>query len=950
MDGRPRVVGAATGRPPAMVERTHELAALADCLRGIQGGGPDGGPSDTARVVVVEGVAGIGKTALLEAAREMAAEAGVRTLWARARHLAATAPYDLLRRLLGPAVAARGGPGALTGAPAFAAPLFIPGAGSDAGVDYGCHWLLAALAEEGSLLVAVDDAHWADVDSLRVLCDAAEDLRTIPLAILVAARPTADPAVQPLLARLATLGWASLVRPAPLTESGAAAVLRGAFGRAPDEAFVRACTQASGGNVFYLRELIRPLVAAGLPPGVSAAGELAATGPDALVRTVQGRLGELGEVATRLAQAAAVLGDDTPLWQVSALAGIDAGRAGHEAARLAAAAILARTDPAGFNHPLVRVAVEHTVGPGGLGALHARAARLLDDAAAPARQVVQHLILAPPTGSAQTVRLLTDEARQDLAAGSVTVAHQLLQRALAEPPSASARPAVLLALAESERAVGEPAAARAHLIEVAETGPRELAISAMAELFELLYALDDQEGATRLHDRAFAAKPYGASAAELRLRAQLLVHVATGLAKNAPAELFDFDLGSLPMESGEQRRLLLCAAIHCRAADACRPDEFLAHLRRSVRGLPADRPLTYWETLAALEAAAYLASVEAMADAEAVLERLCPDVARLRGAAPDLQAEWTHRTVLNTLRRGRFEEALARLDYAEEFAGRHRLAVYTGLAHYARGCLHLERGDYREAGRELLLGPVEAGVIGALGDLLSGRPAQALARLALPAGAAAPTEREIEFEAHLVASHAHELLGDRDAAIREAERELAIRRRHGPSFRLALALRRRASFAPARGAVALLEEATRVCAGTPRLPVLARVQASHGAALRRAGRLREARTVLAEALDHTGRLGMTRLGRRVADDLHAAGGRPRRTRVTGVGSLTDSQATVARLAAAGRTNREIAEGLYVSIKTVETHLAAVYRKLAVTRRDQLEPALAGNSQGGYPDA
>jgi DNA-binding CsgD family transcriptional regulator len=935
VDRQPAVHGGAA-ELGVIVERARELGALTDCLRDIRAG--------AARVLVLSGVAGIGKTALLEAARARAQAEGVRVFGARAPQLVTAPPYELLRRLLGPVVARLGGPGTLTGAAAFAAPLFTPGATLAAGVDYGCQWLLASLADDGPMLVAIDDAHWADAESLRVLADAAEDLQGAPLAIVVTTRPTADPRVQPLLARLATLGSARLLQLAPLTTDGVTEVVREAFGEDPDPAFALACAQASGGNAFYLRELVRPLVAAGRAPAAAAASDLAATGPDALVWTLRSRLGELGEVAGEVARAAAVFGDDTPLRDVAALASVDQRRAGQEARRLVAAAVLALADPTVFPHPLVRAAVEQTAAPGDLGALHAQAARILRAAGAPAAQVVPHLMLAPPAGSPEAAELLAAEGRRDLLSGSAVPALQLLRRALAEPPPPSLRPAVLLSLAEAERAVGEPAGAGEHLTEVIETGPRELALRAMADLFEVLSNLDDREGARRLHERALTARPYGDSPAELSLRAVLLVRHANGLAGPAPAELLDLDLDRLPMDSGEHRRLLLCAAIQRRAVGACTAAEFVAYLRRSVRDLPHDRPLTYWEVLAALDAAAYLASVEEMSDADDVLDRLRPDVARLRGIAPDLQAEWTLRTVLNTLRCGRFEEAETRSAEAEEFAARHGLTAYTELTAYARGSIELERGNYEEAGRLLLAGPVHAGIVGALGELLSGRPSEALGRLGLPTDSDAPiAEQEIEFEPHLLASHAWELLGDRDAARREADRELEIRYQHGPSFRLALALRRRASFAPARDAVTLLDEAVLACAGTPRLPVEARVRAARGAALRRAGRLREARAELMAALDLTGRTGMTRLGERVTRELRAAGGRPRRTRATGVDSLTGGQAAVARLAAGGSTNRQIAENLYVTIKTVETHLAAVYRKLEVPSREHLAAALAESS-------
>jgi DNA-binding CsgD family transcriptional regulator len=913
------------------VERERELSVLSEGVRGLG--------ASLGTVVVVEAVAGQGKTALLEFARDLASADGIQLLGARARHLEATTPYELLRRLLGPWVYRHGGPAGLRDAAAFAAPLFTPGAEAAAGVDYGCQWLLAALADDGPLVVVVDDAHWADADSLRVLADLAEDLRHEPILLVVAARPAENPAVQPILARLATCPAAVLVRPAPLTATGVRAVLRDAFGTELPGPFAEGCLRASGGNVFYLRELIRPWLAAGAVPDAAAVRELDATGPSALARTVHARLGQLGEASTLLVRAAAVLGDGTPLAHAAALAGLDDRHAVVEAARLTAAAILARGDPIHFPHPLVLAAVEHLAPPGLLASMHARAVTMLRAAGAPDRQIAQHVLASPPAASADVSRLLLAEARRNLDSGSASVAHQLLLRALAEPPPTDARPAVLLALAKAERAVGELPQARVRLTEIIDRAPRRLRIEAISDLLEVLDDLDDRAAVGDLHRRAFATRPYGNSPEEIRLRAILLVHVAIGLAPAAPRRLTNIDPWTLPTRSGEERHLVVCSAIYRRAAEAGAEDEFLAHLKRAVRDLPADRPLTYWEVYAALEAAAFLASVEAMSEADEVLGRLRPDVARLQGAAPDLRAEHSHRVILNLLRRGQFEDALAQVTGAEAFAHRHGLVSYAGFANYARGCIRLEHGDYPEAGRLLLRAPTGEGAITALGLLLADRPAEALALLAqfrYELDPAAPVhETEIQFEPHLIASHAHTLLGNRDAAVAEADRELAVRRRHGPQFRLGLALRRRATFAPTRDAVTLLEEAVRVCAATPRLPVLARVSAGYGAALRRHGHLVEARLRLTEALDLADRLGMTRLRGRITADLRAAGGRPRRSRVTGVEALTQSQRAVAELAARGHTNRQIAERLYVTIKTVETHLAAVYRKLGVTGRDRL---------------
>jgi DNA-binding CsgD family transcriptional regulator len=767
--------------------------------------------------------------------------------------------------------------------------------------------------------------------------------------LVVATRPAENPAAQAVLAKLATTESATVLTPAPLSEAGVGDVLRDAFGAEPAEALTRRCAKASGGNVFYVRELIRPLVAAGLLPDATAERSIDLAGPAALTRTVRARLGELGPAATDLAVAAAVLGDGASLRHVIALARLDPDEAGQQAARLTGAAILATPEPVSFVHPLIRAAVEQTAAPGVVDGLHSRAAGILRAAGQQDRDVVQHLAAASPAADEQVCRMLLSEARTDMEAGSIAVAHRLLIRAVAEPPPPDMRPDVLLALAGTERAIGDVQGARAHLDEVVKTGTRAAAIAAMSDLFEVLYGMDDDEAVRALHRRALAIEPYGDTPEELRLRAMLLAHAAIGMTPAAPARLVTVDVDRLPARSGEERHLLICAAIHRRATRAGSIDAFTRRLRRAVSALPQDRPLTYWEVFAALEAAAFLASVEAMDEAHAVLRQIVPDVARLRVVAPDLQAEWNHRTSLNVLRRGRFEEALAHLAVAGDFADRHGLTVYTSLAEYGRGCVAWERGDYAEAGRLILRGPTDRALIAAQGLLLSGRPAEALSSLAsfgFAVGLDAPVqEMEIQFEPHLIASHAYGLLGDRDRARAEAERELRIRRLHGPAFRLALALRRRATLAPTREALPLLAEAVEVCADTARLPVKARVRAGHGAALRRAGRLAEARAELTAVLDLADRLGMVKLRDQVAANLRSAGGRPRRTRTIGVDSLTESQLVVAQLAAAGRTNRQIAEDLYISVKTVETHLAATYRKLGTIGREGLASALDDASPG-----
>jgi len=97
---------------------------------------------------------------------------------------------------------------------------------------------------------------------------------------------------------------------------------------------------------------------------------------------------------------------------------------------------------------------------------------------------------------------------------------------------------------------------------------------------------------------------------------------------------------------------------------------------------------------------------------------------------------------------------------------------------------------------------------------------------------------------------------------------------------------------------------------------------------------------IAVALDTAHRAGAALLAEQAETEIRATGARPRRVLLTGVESLTASESRVAELAADGLTNREIAQALFVTMRTVEGHLTQVFRKLDLSSRDQLAGALA----------
>jgi DNA-binding CsgD family transcriptional regulator len=187
--------------------------------------------------------------------------------------------------------------------------------------------------------------------------------------------------------------------------------------------------------------------------------------------------------------------------------------------------------------------------------------------------------------------------------------------------------------------------------------------------------------------------------------------------------------------------------------------------------------------------------------------------------------------------------------------------------------------------------------------------------------------------------------GDRAAARATAEDGLVAARRWGTPHVLVDALR---AAGLVTGSRALLEEAVAVAAEGESPLEHARALTDLGAALRRAGSVREAREPLRTAVDLAVCCGAGAIARRARDELVAAGARPRRLRSTGADALTATQRRVASMAAEGMTAREIAQALFVSEKTVETHLTQVYRKLGISARAQLADALCDRRDSRRP--
>jgi DNA-binding CsgD family transcriptional regulator len=179
--------------------------------------------------------------------------------------------------------------------------------------------------------------------------------------------------------------------------------------------------------------------------------------------------------------------------------------------------------------------------------------------------------------------------------------------------------------------------------------------------------------------------------------------------------------------------------------------------------------------------------------------------------------------------------------------------------------------------------------------------------------------------------------GEPQRAAGLAAEEVELARRWGAPRAFGNALR---VHGLATGDVALLFEAVAVLEGSAARLEHARALTDLGAALRRAGRRVDAREPLRAALELAHACGATALEETARTELVASGAKPRRQALSGAESLTPSERRVATMAAEGLTNRDIAQSLFVTPKTVEVHLSSAYRKLGIGSRTQLAAALA----------
>jgi DNA-binding CsgD family transcriptional regulator/tetratricopeptide (TPR) repeat protein len=941
-----------------LLERDRELERIARCLqRARQGHGS---------ALVVEGPAGIGKTVLLAAARDAAGREGFRVLRARGAELEQEFAFGVVRQLFEAVVAGASGQaraGLLDGPPGVAARLLgLPGGGDHIpggapvvpdpsfAALHGLYWLCANLAAERPLALVVDDAHWADGASLRFLAFLLPRLEELPAAVLLGARPAEAGQSQELLAALTMDPVTEVVTVAPLTPSGVARLVAAGLGVEPEPPFATACWEATGGTPFLVRTLIEALREERIAPVTSSAAKVQNIATATLGRWAMLRLAHLGPDAARLARAVAVL-ERAELDQAARMAGLEP-LDGASAADLLVRAGVLNEAPLSFAHPLLRAAVYREIAVAERAEAHRRAARLLAEAHSSPARVAEHLLATTPAGDDWVVEQLRAAAAEATARGAPESAAAYLRRAVTEPPSAEVEGGMLLELGAAEFSAGQ-LGWHDHLEEAVEAAGDDPARTAAALLFA--NALRFHHGlaeAIRVCDGVSARLDSRDAEAHLTLEAMSVLcgllydSTAPSVADRARALLFEATERVVP------RQALAVAAFV--AAMANEPADQVADLARraiaaGARPLPEPGdPPWFQSAVIALNCAERCDEAQVLLDA-AVIE------AQTAANGMILPAVLAHRAWL-ALRRGDLTAAEADARALRDAPGRSPPLLYALMAAGVVVEVLVERGDLD--GAERALGPLAAELPGtslpatilrhARGRLLFAQRRfgealddfRAVGEIATGGLAISPCWLPWRSDAALAAL----AFGDPDTARGLSDEELELARAFGASRALGVALRAAGLVAGGQLGQALLGEAIEVLAGPDTRLEQARALADLGALLRRSNHRVEARHLLRQAIDAAYRVGATALARRAETELRATGAKPRRVLLSGLEALTASERRIAELAAEGHTNREIAQTLFVTARTVEGHLTNVFNKLDVNARTALPAALAAPTQ------
>jgi DNA-binding CsgD family transcriptional regulator len=874
-------------------------------------------------VLFVEGEAGLGKSSVLDTARAWA-EPELRVGLGQGDAMEMSLPFGVLDQALttlgGPALAA--GPQAVSARSEQLYRLL--------------RWL--ETVDEG-VLIALDDVHWADSDSLELLSLLCRRIGSLPAAVIATLRTWPEDAGE-VASSLVGSGVARSVRLAPLSRQGSTAMLRERAGRAVSDAAAAKAWELCAGNPLLL-EQVALAIGRGAVDAESAESWPALEADGLLLSRFAG----LPRAALRCVRAASVLGVRFRLEVAAEVAGLAEGEADRAVEALCRSGLVEQTTPVGvrFVHPLFAQALYDDLAAPLRARLHARSFEVLAQRGLDA-EAAEHALRAGLGDAPEVIAVLERAGRAALEVGALETAASQLTTAVGLAGERAATP-LLLAQAEALLGAGDPIAASlsyGRVLSRSRIGG-EVRATALRMRGRALYASGDYVTAaasfTEAAELLLVDDP--AAAAETLVDQALSMHIVLG-----PRGCLPMASKAIELAAGRKNTLRLRAEsahgfLRVMAGDAAGM-EATAAAARAVQANPrpdlADPAWTWGLTSIHAHAAKYLEQF----DVAARSFRSVRVAAEQLGAAEALtmsligEAEVAART-------GRLTEALELSSRAAQLTELVPLgATYNAVVRFFV-LLHLDRPaeaddccqqletllDERNEGtariwllhlhgiRHLGLGRPEAaaqvylrteqlsehlGIVEPCVVPWAGRAVIAHAR----AGRDADASRVLG----LLDSCAERLpcryprvaaaFGRAELAIRHADHQAAER-----YFREALTLHDGAELPMERTSTLL----------------------SYGNMLRQSGQPARARRILAEALDTAEGMGAPALARYAREGLSSTGGRRRRR--TPDGDLTPQELRIARLVKAGGSRRDIAKRLTLSEATVRTHLEHIYTKLNI---------------------
>jgi DNA-binding CsgD family transcriptional regulator len=717
------------------------------------------------------------------------------------------------------------------------------------------------------------------------------------------------------------------------------------LGTKPSAILVSEAQGVTGGNPLLVDSLVRELIAQNAGSGPGAAELARRLVPESLVRSVLLRLRRLPEPARATAEALTILGEAAPA-NVLALAGLGEADGEVGITALEEAELVEGDDLIRFTHPIIRSTIHDQISPRRRHQRHVQAAAVLHAAGERPERIAPHLLAAGDVDVPGGAEILVEAGRRVYALGAPDATVRYLLRALELNPEPGTRGEILLQLGaaairnldgsavehlrEAVASAADPAQRRSALMEMARAQLSVLDLDGAADTFELAAT---ESGDDRELELSAAAE---LSSAELNLH-------RFGAAVERLADRRGEVLGATAAE----RKLLAVSAFA--AAQTNEPAEVVLDLAARALGggdLIAEQSCASMIVLEVLMALVLADGYELL---EASLERAIAD-ARERGwpigfAFASTIRAWMH------LRRGEIGPAEADARAADGIRELHGATPLDPFVSAFLVWILVELGREDEADRLLESRcPDDVPDAAVFQLMLLARGERKLARGDREGGIAdilLVGERELRFGGTTPAAMAWRstaavalaAAGEEERARKLAAEELELTRVQGTARSIGIALRGVALTGAREKRTETLESSVEALEESGAKLELVRSLTELGAAMRRERRARDARDPLRRAAELARECGAVAAERRALDELGATGERQRSDETDGVASLTPSELRTARMAAAGRSNREIAEDLFVTPRTIEVHLTRTYRKLSIRSRRELADAL-----------